>query len=81
MGPYLRAREQVHIPLLIPRGPLRHLSVAENPHDVGRTEAYEPRLADAVSVRAVEARLADGALLEKDQSSSESLPVRWFKVE
>ena len=72
---HLRAREQVHVPLLVPRGPLGQLRASENLHDVRHTERDETLLAVAVGVRPVETRLADGSLLQEHQGSSERLPA------
>lgn len=63
------------VPLLVPRGPLRHLRAAEDLHEVRDAIGDETVLALAFGVRPVEARGADGSLLQKDQSSSEGLPA------
>lgn len=74
--PHLRTSVQVHVPLVVPGGPLGHLSTPENPHDVGSAVADEARLPGAVGVRPVEAPLVDRHFLEEYESGSEGLPGR-----
>ena len=74
--PHLRTREQVHVPLLVPRGPLSHLPSADKLQDVGVTVLDETFLPSVLRVRAVEAVPADGAGLQEDQRASECLASR-----
>lgn len=69
----LGSGKQVHVPLLIPRGPLRCLRGAENSHEVGDAEPDEPSLAAASRVRAVGA-VTDGVFREQNKSASKRLP-------
>ena len=72
---HLRTSVHVHVPLVVPRGPLRHLGTSQNPHDVGRTVADEACLACAVGVGSVETPLIDGHFLEEDQRGPERFPA------
>lgn len=65
----------VHIPLVVPRGPLGHLRTPQNPHDVGGAVADEALLACAVGVGAVETPFVNRHFLKKDQRGPERLPA------
>ena len=76
LKPHLWTREQVHVPLLIPRGPLSHFPSADKLHEVGCTVRDETLLPSVFSVRTVEAGAADGVGLQEDQRASECLASR-----
>ena len=72
---HLRASEQVHVPLLIPRGSHGQLGVPDDPHNVRHAEVDETNLAAALVVRTVEARAADCPFIDKNQCGSVRLPA------
>ena len=61
---HLRASEQMHVPLLVPRGSHGQLGVSDDPHNVRHAVVDETNLAAALVVRTVEARTADGSFFD-----------------
>lgn len=69
----LRTKHHVHVPLLVPRRPLRSLASSKNPHHVRGTVLDEALLALAFGVGTVKACAANTPLLHQDQGTSEGL--------
>ena len=74
--PYLRTGKQVHVPFLVPRGPLGQLPGSDKPHNVGYAIIDETDLAAAFCVRTVETRTADGSFFDENQSGTVRLPAK-----